>query len=76
VSYADTAAGAAGMSWQRELFFAEARLREWTSYFGCASGHKDPIRQLRPHDDQAWKSQMEAEHRRRDQAAMRAALDD
>ena len=75
VSYADTAAGTAGMSWQRELFFAEARLREWTGYFGCASGHKDPIRQVRLHDDQAWKAHLQAEWERRDMAAMRAALE-
>jgi hypothetical protein len=76
VSYADTAAGTAGMSWQRELFFAEARLREWTGYFGCASGHKDPIRQVRVHDAQAWKAHLEVERERRDLAAMRAALED
>lgn len=76
VSYVDTAAGTAGMTWQRELFFAEVRLREWTGYFGCASGHKDPIRQVRVHDDQAWKAQLKAERDRRDRAAVRAALAD
>lgn len=76
VSYSDTAAGTAGMSWQREFFFAEARLREWTGYFGCASGHKNPIRQLRLHDDQAWNAHLQAERERRDRAALQAALAD
>ncbi len=54
VSYADSANGTAAVEWHRAFLVIETRLREWTGWSGCASGHKDPIRQRRDIDEAEW----------------------
>ena len=49
----------------REFGFIEARLREWAAHSGCAGQHHEPLRPLRPSDDDAWDRYVEAEVERR-----------
>ncbi len=73
VSYADSANGTAAVEWHRAFLVIETRLREWTAWSGCASGHKDPIRQLRDIDQAEWEEHVEGLRSRREAQALRAA---
>jgi hypothetical protein len=73
VSYADSANGTAAVEWHRAFLVIETRLREWTGWSGCASGHKDPIRQLRGIDQAEWEEHVEGVRTRREAGALRAA---
>ena len=75
VSYGDRAAGTAGMAWHREFMVAEQRLKDWTSYFGCASGHKEPIEQRRLTDETEWDAFLAAEVERRNREAEKEAAE-
>jgi hypothetical protein len=65
MSYAESSPGQAATSWHRELQFVEARLREWTAYYGCARDHRPASRQPRLIDEDAWEAHLQAERRRR-----------
>ena len=73
VSYADSANGTAAVEWHRAFLVIETRLREWTGWSGCASGHKDPIRQLRPINEAEWENHVRAQVERRHQREIETA---
>ena len=65
MSYAESSPGQAATSWHREFQFVEARLREWTAYYGCAQDHRSASRQPRLIDEEAWEAHLRAERQRR-----------
>ena len=73
VSYADSANATAAVEWHRAFLMIESRLREWTAWSGCASGHKDPIRQRRDIDEAEWEKQVAEVSARREAQALREA---
>ena len=75
VSYADSAPRSAATSWHREFGFIEARLREWAAHSGCAGQHREPLRPLRPTDDDAWDRYVEAEVQRRQRREIAASAE-
>jgi hypothetical protein len=65
-SFADSAPPQAASAWQRELQFTEARLRDWTAYYGCdQTNHKVPNRPPRLVDEHGWDLMIEADQLRR-----------
>ena len=65
MSYAESSPGQAATSWHREFQFIEARLREWTTYYGCGQDHRPTSRQPWLIDEEAWEAHLQAERQRR-----------
>jgi hypothetical protein len=74
VSYADTSPGTAAVDWHRALLLIECRLRDWTAWCGCASGHRDPIRRLRLLEETEWQGHVLAEVERRQAREIDSAM--
>jgi hypothetical protein len=74
VSYADNSPGTAGVDWHRAFLLIESRLRDWTAWCGCASGHRDPIRRLRLADETEWETHVGTEIERRHGREIERAL--
>lgn len=74
VSYADSSPATAGVDWHRAFLLIEARLREWTGWSGCASGHKEPIPQLRRLDAGEWENHIRQQVERRQRREIDSAL--
>lgn len=65
VAYADSSPGTAGVDWHRAFLVIESRLRDWTSWAGCANGHREPIAQLRIINPAEWDEHIRREKQRR-----------
>lgn len=65
VSYSESSPGKDGADWHRAFVLIEARLREWTGWLGCASGHREPIRTVKVVDGDEWQGYLQAEKSRR-----------
>lgn len=70
-AYTESSPSKDAVDWHRAFALIEARLREWTGWLGCASGHREPIRPVRVIDPDQWATYVQNEQRRRQRREMR-----
>jgi hypothetical protein len=75
-AYTESSPSKDGVDWHRALALIEARLREWTGWLGCASGHREPIRTTRTIDPDEWDKHVQQEQRRRQRRELAAGTPD
>lgn len=74
-AYTESSPSKDAVDWHRAFVVIEARLREWTGWLACASGHREPIRPMPVIDPDEWDAYTHEEQRRRERREVGAATD-